>query len=232
MLAHFEDDILREKYRENPRLDIHTFIQNEIRTLTGIVLSRGQVKILVFGMIYGMGLAKLSAAIGTDLDMAQKVKWALRAAIPGLHALEQRLKARAHEELPIRTWGGRFYYCEEPTLVTTGEVAVETPSGWGTVVANPVHRPEIRTYEYKMLNYLVQGSSADMTKEAIIRYDREKQHGRFLVTVHDEINVSCPYQHAKTEMEILRKVMEGVEFDVPMLTEGKVGLNWGKLEVV
>lgn len=232
VLAHFEDDILCEQYRANPKLDIHTFIANEIRILTGIVLARGQVKILVFGMIYGMGLAKLAAAIGVDIAMAQKVKWALRAAIPGLHALEQSLKARAHEDLPIRTWGGRLYYCEEPTLVTGGETAVETPTGWGTVVANPVLRPEVRTYEYKMLNYLVQGSSADMTKEAIIRYDAARQHGRFLVTVHDEINITCPKKYAKKEMEILRQVMEGVEFDVQMLTEGKMGPNWGSLEAV
>ena len=230
VLAHFEDDILCEQYRANPRLDIHSFIADQIRILTGIVLARGQVKILVFGMIYGMGLVKLAAAIGVDIAMAQKVKWALRAAIPGLHNLEQGLKARAHEELPIRTWGGRLYYCEEPTLVMGGETAVETPNGWGVVVADPVNRPEIRTYEYKMLNYLVQGSSADMTKEAIIRYDAARQHGRFMVTVHDEVNVSCPKKYAAKEMEILRHVMEGVEFDVEMLTEGKIGPSWGKLE--
>lgn len=230
VLAHFEDDILCDAYRKDPRLDIHTFVGNEIRILTGITLARGQVKILVFGMIYGMGLARLSEALKVDLDMARKVKWALRAAIPGLNDLENRLKARAKEELPIRTWGGRLYRCEEPTLVTGGETAVETPNGWGTVVANPVHRPEVRTYEYKMLNYLVQGSSADMTKEAIIRYDAAKVHGRFLVTVHDEINISCPKKYAKKEMEILKAVMEGVEFDVQMLTEGKMGPNWGSLE--
>jgi DNA polymerase-1 len=231
VLAHFEDDILCEQYRADPRLDIHTFIANEIRILTGIVLARGQVKILVFGMIYGMGLAKLAQAIGVDIPLAQKVKWALKAAIPGLHSLEQGLKARAHEDLPVRTWGGRLYYCEEPTVSTAVE-EVPVAGGWQTVVANPVQRPRIITWEYKMLNYLVQGSSADMTKEALIRYDREKQHGRFLVTVHDEVNVSCPRKYAAKEMEILRKVMEGVEFDVQMLTEGKYGPSWGRLEAV
>jgi DNA polymerase-1 len=231
VLAHFEDDILCDEYRQNPRLDIHTFILGEIRVLTGIVLTRGQVKILVFGMIYGMGLAKLAAAIGVDLPMAQKVKWALKAAIPGLHSLEQRLKARAHEDLPIRTWGGRLYYCEEPT-VRESPVEVPVAGGWQSVVANPVLRPEVITWEYKLLNYLVQGSSADMTKEAIIRYDAAKVHGRFMLTVHDEINVSCPKgkRKADKEMEILREVMEGVEFDVQMLTEGKRGPNWGEIK--
>jgi DNA polymerase I-like protein with 3'-5' exonuclease and polymerase domains len=229
VLAHFEDDILCEQYRADPHLDIHTFIADQIRILTGIVLARGQVKILVFGMIYGMGLAKLAAAIGVDIPMAQKVKWALKAAIPGLHSLEQGLKARAHEDLPIRTWGGRLYYCEEPTVRTT-PVEVEVAGGWQSVVANPVHRPEVITWEYKLLNYLVQGSSADMTKEALIRYDAARQHGRFMLTVHDEINVSCAKKYAKKEMEILRKVMEGVEFDVEMLTEGKRGPNWGELK--
>ena len=71
-----------------------------------------------------------------------------------------------------------------------------------------------------------------MTKEAIIRYDAAKKHGRFMLTVHDEINVSCPKgkRKADKEMEILREVMEGVEFDVAMLTEGKRGPNWGGLK--
>jgi len=84
------------------------------------------------------------------------------------------------------------------------------------------------TYEYKLLNYLVQGSAADITKEAILRYHRHpKRTGRFLVTVYDEINVSA--KKAAHEMEILRQCMEGIELDVLLLSDGKTGPNWGTL---
>ena len=85
------------------------------------------------------------------------------------------------------------------------------------------------TFEYKLLNYLVQGSAADCTKEAIIRYDEAKQHGRFLVTVHDEINVSASKKYAKSEMAILREAMESIEFGLPMLSDGESGSNWADL---
>jgi DNA polymerase I-like protein with 3'-5' exonuclease and polymerase domains len=84
-------------------------------------------------------------------------------------------------------------------------------------------------YEYKMLNTLIQGSAADCTKEAVIRYDAAKKTARFLVTVHDEINISSPAKVVDEESRILRDVMESVEFDVQMLTDAKRGPNWGSL---
>jgi DNA polymerase I-like protein with 3'-5' exonuclease and polymerase domains len=48
------------------------------------------------------------------------------------------------------------------------------------------------------------------------------------VTVHDEINFSAA--EVEDVDAVLREVMESVEFDVPMLTERKVGATWGTLE--
>ena len=87
----------------------------------------------------------------------------------------------------------------------------------------------MQTFEYKLLNYLIQGSAADCTKEAIIRYDAVRQESRFLVTVHDEINISAPAKAIKKEMALLREAMQSVEFDVPMLSDGKTGPRWSSL---
>jgi DNA polymerase I-like protein with 3'-5' exonuclease and polymerase domains len=84
------------------------------------------------------------------------------------------------------------------------------------------------TYEYKLLNYLIQGSAADATKEAILRYYHHPQRrGRFLVTVYDEINSSA--KDYKTDMRVMKECMESLEFDVLMLSDGKIGPNWGTL---
>jgi DNA polymerase I-like protein with 3'-5' exonuclease and polymerase domains len=83
-----------------------------------------------------------------------------------------------------------------------------------------------RSYDYKMVNYLIQGSSADISKEAVIRYHRAKKHGRIILMVHDEICVSVPKQHWKTEMEILKSCMEGIELDAKLVSDGDVGFNW------
>jgi DNA polymerase I-like protein with 3'-5' exonuclease and polymerase domains len=86
------------------------------------------------------------------------------------------------------------------------------------------------TFEYKLLNYLMQGSGADVTKETIIRFDEAKKDSRFIVTVYDEVNFSAPKKAMASEQKILRECMRSIETDIPMLSDGEVGLNWGTLE--
>lgn len=207
ILAHFEEGGLRDAYLADPRLDIHTFVQQKIAEVLGQTLERKTVKVLNFGMVYGMGAARLAEAVKVSVDDAQRLKAAQRQALPGLKALEQAIRDTARGGGYVETWGGRRYYSEEPSWVGG----------------------ELRTFEYKLLNYLVQGSAADCTKEALIRYDAARKEGRLLVTVHDEINITAPKKAMKREMEILRECMESVEFDVPMISDGKVGATWGTL---
>lgn len=209
ILGHFEDDVLCAAYNANPRMDIHTFVQEQIKEIYGLEISRGSTKILNFGMIYGMGLGKLAAGMNVTVEEAKKIKAAQLKAIPGLKELNQYIIQRGKDGEPIRTWGGREYYVEPPKIINGRR----------------------QTFEYKLLNYLIQGSAADCTKEAIIRYHEVKnRQGRFLVTVHDEINLSVPRAAVKSEMKLLREVMQSVEFDVPMLSDGKTGKNWASLK--
>ena len=87
---------------------------------------------------------------------------------------------------------------------------------------------EMRTFDYKLINVLVQGSAGDCTKEAWVRMAEAKPKDMPLYfTVHDEFMASCPKGKVKKYMEIMRKSMESVEFDVPMLSEGKWSTeNW------
>lgn len=209
ILAHFEDGLLMQAYNDDPRLDVHTFTQNAIAEVSGIHLERRAVKILNFGMVYGMGLAKLAMGIHSTVEDAKRIKNAQGTAIPGLKALDKQIKDRGKAGMPIATWGGRLYLPEPPKKMPNGH---------------------LQTFEYKLLNYLIQGSAADCTKEAVIRFDEVRKDSRFLVTVHDEINLSAPGKAVKQEMKILREVMQSVEFDVPMLSDGKVGENWGSLK--
>jgi DNA polymerase I-like protein with 3'-5' exonuclease and polymerase domains len=207
ILAHFDNSTLMQSYIDNPRMDVHTYVQEQIFEIAGIKLERSPTKVLNFGVVYGMGLGKLAAGMKTDVTTAKRVKDAQMKALPGLKALTREINSIGKTGLAIRTWGGRMYYSEEPKMIGG----------------------RMQTFEYKLLNYLIQGSAGDCTKEAIIRYDKMKEHGRFLVTVHDEINISVPPQHVKREMEILRGCMQSVEFDVAMLSDGKTGPSWGSL---
>jgi DNA polymerase I-like protein with 3'-5' exonuclease and polymerase domains len=92
-------------------------------------------------------------------------------------------------------------------------------------------------FSYKLLNYLIQGSAADCTKEAVIQYNAAKKHGRFMVTVHDEINFSCAAEHIASELKILEDVMAHVssyagQFNVPMRSDAKTGPTWADLKKI
>lgn len=210
ILAHFEDDALCAAYNADPDLDIHNYVQNAIEEVTGKALDRNAVKILNFGMIYGMGLAKLATSMDISVEEARQIRQAHRRGVSGVVDLERQIKELGKQGVPIRTWGGRLYHVE-PAKVINGEE---------------------RSFEYKQLNHLIQGSAADHTKQAIINYHKIKDKGRFLVTVHDEINISAPKGSWKKEMELLKEAMENVAFDVPMASGGKIGPNWSELQEV
>jgi DNA polymerase-1 len=208
ILAHFENGTLMGEYQTTPTLDIHTYIQKRVEQITGMHLERRAVKVLNFGMIYGMGAGALARKLGITEQYAKEIKAAHRRALPDLKALEREIKELGKGGVPIVTWGGRQYLTEPPII----------------------HKGRKMSFEYKLLNYLIQGSAADITKQAIINYHQLRREGRFLVTVHDEINISAPKKAAKREMELLREAMQSVPLDVTLLTDGKMGPNWAELQ--
>lgn len=233
LLAHFADGQLLEHYCEKPyrnsdgsmRFDIHSTMQAGILERDGLKLNRDSMKFVDFGAIYGTGVTGMAKGLNTDRETAQRILAAKAALMPEVdhptEGLVAHIKARFARGLPIRTWGGREYYCEPPSY----------SEKYGRMM----------TYEYKGLSYLIQPSAADMTKQALIDYDdHPKREGCFLTTVYDEANVSTPSLKGLSakakrdcitrEMAVLREVMEKQPCDAPMLSDGKTGPNWAELE--
>lgn len=210
VLAHYEDGALLAAYKENPNLDMHQWAADMILELAGLPVTRKHTKTLAFACIYGTGLATLAQQMGGSLDEAAITKSAYFVAIPGIEKLNKTLKSRAARNLPIRTFGGRVYYVEPPRYVP--------------------ERGRICTFDYKLLNILCQGGSADITMDALIAYDERRVHGRLLLTVHDEIVLLVPREHAVTEMQILRECMEDIPLDCPLTSDGEIGYNYHELE--
>jgi DNA polymerase I-like protein with 3'-5' exonuclease and polymerase domains len=210
LLGHFEDAALMRAYQENPRMDVHDHVRQLIEDIAGLRYHRTQVKITNFRRIYGGGAPATAGALHISIDVAKELLRAHGEALPGVKDLSAQIVRMARDGEPIVTWGGRQYFTESPRY----------DKRYGREM----------TYEYKLLNYLIQGSAADCTKEAILRYHRHPQkRGRFLVTVYDEINVSAA--DAKREMKVLGEAMESIECDVPMLTDGKTSpKNWADLK--
>jgi DNA polymerase I-like protein with 3'-5' exonuclease and polymerase domains len=205
VLAHYEDGDLLRAYLANPLLDVHDFVRQQILNLLKLDLGRSITKQLNFGYIYGMGIPSLAGRLEKDLEEVKKLRKAQMTAVPGLKGLDDDLKGIGRSGEAIQTWGGRQYYVE-PAKIINGI---------------------LRSFEYKLLNYLIQGSSADITKESIIRYDEMRRDGRFILTVYDENVLSVPKGAAKKEALILREAMMSIELDVPLMSDCEIGPNYG-----
>jgi DNA polymerase I-like protein with 3'-5' exonuclease and polymerase domains len=147
----------------------------------------------------------LSAALDLPIEEGRKVQDAYFAALPEVRELSFETRARGKRNLPITTWGGRKYY-REP-------------------------HPE-RDLSYKLLNYLIQGSAADQTKQSMIDWDAARAPcDVLLAAVHDEINISVPNEPAKIKagMQVLREQMNAPRFDVPFMSEGYIGDSWDNI---
>lgn len=211
VFGHFESGVLWDAYHENPELDVHQLVADEIKRLSPTtLLDRTKVKIINFRTIYGSGVSGLAEALGCDMKTAKEFKAVHAKALPGMAILNTEIKRLVGRGLPIITWGGRRYHPEPKKFDSeTGR--------W-------------KDFVYKLLNYLVQGSAADLTKQAIIDWyndPRRDKRVRFLVTVYDEINITAPIEIAAQQMQVLKENMEKHRISVPMLSAGKWGWTWG-----
>lgn len=200
VLAHFEDGQMMGAFQDNPKLDLHEFAAQVISESTGIQLTRKATKNLAFGLLYGLGLGGLAERLGVPVEEAKKARSAYLDTFPGVKSIQRELDRRGRSGLPLTTWGGRRYYAEDPR------------------------------YAYRLFNYLIQASSADITKEAILRYNDLKKNGRLLLSVHDQIVVSCPKKAWKEEMLLLKEAMNGIPLGAPLTSDGGVGYRWTELE--
>jgi len=210
IFAHYEGDVLMRAYQENPHLDFHQLATDAVNRASYGNYERRMIKNLDFAILYGAGVGKMALMMGTDVATARRARSAWYQALPSARALDTELKARARAGEPITTWGGRVYYVEKPKYKDG----------------------RLMTFEYKLLNTLIQGSAADCTKEAMVRYHESRERrGQMLLTVHDELVVTCAAKDAPREAALLKDVMESVAFDVPMIAEGQWGAQpWSELK--
>jgi DNA polymerase-1 len=210
ILGHFEGGALMQAYLDDPWIDYHDNAKDNLERVFARPFKRKPVKNVNLGIIYGQGIGSLAEKNGESYEDTKILQNAILDLYPGLKTMRKDMKARSIAGEPIRTWGGRVYYCEPPKFI----------------------EGKLRTFDYKLVNVLVQGSAADCTKEALIRFYRVKRAAwRVLLQVHDELLVSCPAAELVECMEVLRQTMESVEFDVQILSEGAWSFNnWAVLE--
>ncbi len=203
ILAHFAGGKLEKMFNDDPDLDLHELMAGLITVQTGKPISRKATKIIAFSLIYGAGNATMAARLGMQIDEAAALRNAYYDVLPGVRELIDDVKFRARQNRPVRTLGGRQLF------------APFDPNG----------RPK----DYALVNYLIQGSAADQTKQTIVDWHSGVKQAVFLTTVHDEINISAPLGYAADAAKYLEACMENgtLKLSVPMRATVTIGGDWG-----
>ena len=224
------------KSYQSDDLDFHQMVAD----IAGV--ERNLAKTINLGIMYGMGIGKLAGILGDiPFDEAKALRNDYDEKVPFIREMAAAVMAVATRKGEIRTLMGRK--CRFPMREPKGfggfkkvihmdkleeewENIQDTPleerdKDWRK--KNPINYQV--AFTYKALNRLIQASSADQTKRAMLNC-YEKGYLPML-TVHDELCFSVRHDD---NIKDIKETMENCfpELKVPSRIDVVIGENWGK----
>ena len=206
-------------YQNDPDMDFHSMVADMAK------INRKQAKTINLGMMYGMGVNKLSDQLDIPVEEAKILVNQYHDRVPFvkmlMHGVMNKLNARQSSG-SIRSILGRkcrFELWEPDTFAMNKALPLKD--------ALNEHGPTTRlkrAYTYKALNRLIQASAADMTKKAMV--DIYKLGIVPLIQIHDEIAVSVSNDD---QIDSIVYAMENaVKLGVPSKVDVEIGPSWGE----
>lgn len=241
LLAHFAVGVgskeLRDEYNRDPDTDYHNFTQKMIRSVMGIEVERKQVKNINFACIYGGQDKKLASMLGLGPEEGTKFMETYHSALPYIKTTMGYISKVVQEQGETRTILGRRVKFEEWVPTARRKEGESAPVPVDLETAYMMWGSQIkRADSYKGLNYVIQGSAADLMKAAMVMC---YEQGIFDVTgipslvVHDELDFEVAEQtddvHKAFE-EMVNVMQTAIPFRVPVRVAGEWGMNWSDLE--
>ena len=222
LLAHFAQGPQAEWFREQMRAgaDLHNIVMG----MTGITY-RPVVKTFNYGCIYGMGW---QTAMEKNYVLFEKLA---RGEGKDIESFTKEIYYNYHKKFPV----------VKDTMAWAQDIArahgyIDTMGGRRLHKPTPQYDPvtgKINDYLYKMLNKLIQGTAADILKQALITADEAGIYDVLTLhlLVHDEQVNSVPFTKEGTEAAVeLQRIMGNVykeQLLVPIKAECELGPNWG-----
>ncbi len=194
-------------------------------------ITRKNAKTVNLGIMYGMGVNKLAGVLDIEVNSARELLEEYHEKVPFVKGLANAVQSKAESDGVVRTILGRKCRFD-----------MWEPRRYGLHRALPLeealreHGPKgniKRAFTYKALNRLIQGSSADQTKKAMV--DLYKENIVPLLTVHDELcfSIECDEEGNLNEdqMREIAIIMENcINATVPFKVDIAVGDNWGQID--
>ena len=214
ILAHVSGEPkLREAFARGE--DIHTATAAEVlgkdpATLT--TADRSTAKMINFGIVYGISSFGLSENLEISREEAQTLIDAYLARFPHVQDFIQRTIEAAQEDGYSTSLLGRRR--PVPELRATNR--------------------QTRSFGERLaVNFVMQGSNADIIKKAMVSIHRrlraEGRGARLVLQVHDELLLEVPDAEVSTMKDLIREEMCGAyELDPPLAVEVGVGDDWNE----
>ncbi|XP_058462812.1 DNA polymerase theta isoform X2 [Malaya genurostris] len=203
-------DVFRSIAAKWNRIPDENHVSDELRNCT---------KAIVYGVIYGMGVKSMATELNVDEDMARTLMEQFHSTYPDIRRYADKVTQITRERGYIETLTGRRRYL--PAIHST----------------DPKKRAEA---ERQAVCTTVQGSAADILKNAILRMMRNLRKYRetlrlgqieLVLHLHDELIFEVPSEQARKIAKILKSSMENcAKLSLPLRVKVKMGPCWGQLK--
>lgn len=181
--------------------DLHTYIGKMIYQKDSLTPQERQVtKAANFAKIYGAGAKKFGETAGISTLEAQQFMTMYDSRFPGVGKFVQQLTQ------DLRLSGGE-------------------------IITPFVGRKQVAELDkaYKIVNYFIQGTAADVLKRAIQHISMTDSEQFMLIPIHDEIAFDVPEEFLPEVIEEVTLYMEDtVSFSIPLTVDHDVVSRWGE----
>jgi len=169
-------------------------------------VTRKQAKTINFGLLYGMGVAKLALQLNVSEREAADLRFKYFYKLPKVENLIYNVIQKAKLKKQIKTWTGRKLYFPDSD------------------------------FAYKAPNHLIQGGCADIVREAMVRVEpqlKDRASG-MIIQVHDELLFEI-HRDEQELIPILKETMKTIYRPIHgMFMDCSVELSplsWGKCDM-
>ena len=198
---------------------------------------RGHMKSIVLGLNYDMGMPSLAKNLGKTVEEATDIYNRFQKTCPGIDKFKKKCREFAYSHGYAETVLKRRRYFEGvgykalglPRFECADKAVLETlqkikDDRWAVRRLEADAKKEgiyIKDREAiafaedrQCTNSVIQGSAADMTKLAMLEFDRDRiarqLDAHIVLQIHDEIIIECPAQNAEEAGDRLAFIMNGV----------------------
>lgn len=208
-------------YANDPSADFHQMMSE----LSGH--PRRMAKDVFLGMIYGQGDHSLSLQLEKTLDETKEMRGGFNNKVPWVSKLSEKCQTRAGAKGYIKTLIGRR--CRFDLWEPYGGYGKRvTPLSRDKAERTWPNQQLRRSFIYKALNRLIQGSAADQMKVAMIHM----YHAGLIpmLQMHDDVNFSIQKDDKNIVNQIEDIMLHSTKLLVPSKIDIEVGPNWGQVK--